>query len=338
METDSKEDYFLKSARDRAIQFIHNHHDLYGHFAILEFYPTYDGKKHKGWFYTYSCPFLHANVMYALINADVFKHKDLLKRAASFLFTFREPGDLWRFWKNSEALHPVYCGVDDTAVSSLALRKLDYTLNNHEILYSRITKSGAVLTWIIADLKLFFINPISFCWLKYNDRLAIPTEKQWQLLAHDDAEPSISANVLAYLGESDRTKTLVNYLINSWENDNAGNYVYYEKKIIFAYHLARAYKEGNKSLEAIKKSAVEFVESNLTQFVFAELLMAYLCISYFEGAPALINDIKSRITQEIMLRDAFTDNYPYITEKKRIYYGGAGVLTAAWFLEVTKDW
>ena len=327
-----------KTAREKARQFLLDHYDTYGHFAIFEYYPTFEIKKDKQWHYTYSSPFLHANVMYALMNADPKAFKEILKKGAAFLIGFKEPGDLWRFWNVNECEHPVFCGVDDTAISSIVLQKLNHQLKNTAILNSRIRKDGAVLTWIKPDLKLFLINPFAYLWMKYLDRYAASTINYWGWISYDDAEPSITANVLAYLGENEKTLPVLEYVINAWNNDSADNYMYYEKKIIFCFHLARAYKEGCKSLDVLKKSIAVHIENELNNFVFAELLMAYLSISYYEGEEILLKKIQHKILSEINSRDAFTDNYPYITAKNRVYFGGAGALTAAWFLEATNNW
>jgi hypothetical protein len=325
-------------AREKAGRFLLAHYETYKHFAIFEYYPSFETKKDKGWHYTFSSPFLHANVMYALLNGNFDLLDEILHKSVDFLLDFKEPGDLWRFWKVKEAEHPVFCGADDTAICSIVLEKLDHKLNNRKILYSIIRKDGAVLTWIKPDLRLLLLNPVAYFWLKYFDRLAMPQIDYWGWISFDDAEPSITANAVAYLGENEKTIPAINYLIRAWRNDRAENFMYYEKKIIFAYHIARAYKEGCKSLGVLKESIVSYIESESGNFVFAELLMAYLSLSYFEEVSPLILNLKSRIIAEIELRDAFADNYPYITAKNRVYYGGAGALTAAWFIEASADW
>lgn len=328
----------IKTAKGKAHQFLVDSYHKYGHFAIFEYYPTFEVKKDKGWHYTYSSPFLHANVMYALMNAGYDASHEIIRKGADFLVDFKEPGDLWRFWKVDECEHPVFCGVDDTAISSIVLQNLNHKLKNVDILNSRIRKDGAILTWIKPDLKLFLVNPFAYLWLKYFDRFATPTIKYWGWISYDDAEPSITANVLAYLGENEKTLPVLKYIINAWNNDKAGNYMYYEKKIVFCFHIARAYKEGSKGLEVLKKSIAASIANDLDSFVFAELLMAYLSVSYFKGDESLLLKLKDKIVSEINSRDAFADNYPYITAKNRVYFGGAGVLTAAWFLEVTNNW
>ena len=131
---------------------------------------------------------------------------------------------------------------------------------------------------------------------------------------------------------------VVQYLLDAWNHDKAEHYMYYEKRIVLAYHLARAYKEGCKSLGVLNPSICAYLSQELDNFVFAELLIAYLSVHYFEGDAALLQELQARITAEIKRRDAFMDHYPYITAKNRVYYGGAGALTAAWFIEASATW
>src|SRR5690606_15068365 len=151
-----------------------------------------------------------------------------------------EPGDLWRFWKIRDPEFPVECGTEDTAISSIVLEKLGYTLRNKRVLRTCISKSGAILTWIKADYKLLLLNPISFLWLKRFEKFSRKTIDA-KMFDYNDAEPVITATVLSYLKETRQTEIVVNYLLNNWNNNNFDVKQFYDKKIIFAFHIARAY-------------------------------------------------------------------------------------------------
>ncbi len=166
----------------------------------------------------------------------------------------------------------------------------------------------------------------------------MPILNYWKWITLDDTEPTIAANVLAYLGENEKTKQLIEYVIDGWNNDKKENYQHYDRKIILAYHISRAYKEGVNSLCELKESVFTFINNDLHDFSFPEILMSYLSIYYFDPKHPLLNKIISLIEKEIFEREAYKEPYPYTTEKKKVYYGGSGALTAAWFLEVTKDW
>lgn len=322
----------ITAAKERAIDYITQTSIEYGHFPIFEYYPSFEEKKHLGWHYTYPSPFLHANVMYALLNSGMGEKHELIQSNVKFLLDFKEYGDIWRFWKIDEAEHPVFCGVDDTAICSIVLEKLQYSLSNRKLLHSHILDNGSIRTWITAKEYLLKSNPLVFLLLKFRDKPVQDTmSRGW--IEYLDAEPSLTANVLMFLGENERTSIVLNYLIDAWKNETPEHYMFYEKRIIFAYHLSRAYKEGVRTLGEIKDSVFDFISNSYHNFKFAELLMAFITLEYFKIERDLKVIIAKKIVEKIDSSEIYLKPYPYITAKNRVYYGGAGVLTAAWFVE-----
>lgn len=326
----------ISSHRIKALNYISDVFDLYGHFPIYEHYPH----KSNDWIYTHPSPFIHANVMYSLLNSGNIVSERLLLDASKFLWGFREPGDIWRFWKNCQSTNPVLCGTEDTAISSIVLEKLGYKLKNKKIIFNRVRHDGAIFTWFLADKKLLMTNIVAFLALCYNDRPSRETIRK-KYMRIDDCEPTITATVVAYLGENEKTEITLNYLISSWKNwgiNYSGNLDYYDKKIVFVFHLARAFKEGCLKLEKLKDDILDFIEMEIENFEFAELLIAYLSLSYFKLNHYLLINLKHKIIYQIENGSPYFDNYKYISSNDRQYYGGSNVLTASWFLEVTNDW
>jgi hypothetical protein len=328
----------LNTARQKAFQYLEDCHEEYGHFPLFDFFPEFEEKKDRGWHYSYRSPFIHSSTLDALLNAGYDMSSNLVRNAVQVLLDFREPGDLWRFWNVNEAEYPTFSDVDETAISSFALKKANYQLNNQKILYSRIKKNGEIPTWINADLKILLTSPYVYFWLKYHNRKVSLILNDLKWIALDDVEPCIVANVLAYLGENEKTQPSINYVIKGWINDKKENYQHYDQKIILAFHISRAYKEGVKSLFQLKESIIAFITSSLSSFSFPEILMGYLSIYYFDKSHLQLDSLKKAITKNVCVRNAYQDPYPYTTEKKKIYYGGSGALTAAWFLEVLSYW
>lgn len=322
--------------REKAFQRINEMHEKYGHFPILEHYP----KKGSDWFYTHPSPFLHANVLYSLLNSGSIVPNTVIVGAGKFLWEFKEIGNIWRFWKNHESTNPVLCGTEDTAISSIVLEKLGYTLKNKEKLVNRIKTDGSLYTWIVADKKLLFNDVKAYLWLKYNDRPAKDTIQRGYM-SLIDSEPTITATVISYLGENEQTHKTINYLKSawdSWEKPFTGVYDYYEQKIVFAFHIARAYKEGCLTLKDLLHPIVEYIDKEYERFEFAELLIAYLSLTYYQCEHYLLDILKGKILSEISVREAYFDHYKYISSNDREYFGGSNVLTAAWFLETTNNW
>lgn len=328
----------ISEHRKKAYEYLKKIHHEYGHFPLLDYYPNYEAKKDRGWHFMYRSPFVHASVLDSLLNSGFEESNLLIKKAVNSLLEFREPGDLWRFWNVYEAEHPTFSDVDETSISSFALEKLGYKFKNKKILYSRIQRSGEVFTWINADWKVFRINPYVYFWLKIHNRKVMPILKNWKWITLYDAEPSIAANVVAYLGQNEKTEPIIEYVIRCWNNDRIENYQHYDRKIIFAYHVARAHNYGIESFYILNNSIKRFIIKNIDNFSFPDILLSYLSIYYFNRKDEFLDHVKQLIKNKIMKKNAIIEPYPYTTEKKNVYYGGGGCLTAAWFLEVTKDW
>lgn len=328
----------IESLRDSAFQYISSMHKKYGHFPMFDFYPNFEEKKNRGWHYMYRSPFIHCSTLDSLLNAGFDEDNELIREASRMLLEFREPGDLWRFWDVDEAEYPTFSDVDETSISSFALQKLGIELNNKEILYSRIKDTGEIPTWIYSDFRIFLINPKVYFWLLFKNKKVKPILNDYKWITLGDAEPTIAANVLAYLGENSKTKKMLKYVIQAWQNGSNDHFQHYDKEIIFAFHIARAFKEGVNSLIELKESLIHFIQDNLEEFSFPEILMGYLSIFYYDANHPFLKSICQKIENELLKSDIFMEPYPYTTEKKKIYYGGSGVLTSAWFLEVTKSW
>lgn len=308
-----------------------------GIFCTFEYYPNFELKKHLGWHITYPSPFIHANILYSLLNSE---DKDLINiasKGATFLLEHKENGDLWRFWKVDECQHPVPPDLDDTALVSTILKKLGYSLNNTQIIKNNILQNGNINTWVKANFKLLFTNPASYFFLKQSEKKTQNTFKA-EMFSWDDNELGVEANVLMYLGENENTKATINKCISEWKS-NKFNYQFYDKKIVITYHIARAYKEGIKSFEVLKNDILNYLMSEIDFFCFTELLYAYLINEYFNETDYLHRKIKERIINELLLNpNIIFEFYPYFTSKDRIFYAGSDMYTAVLFLEASKHW
>lgn len=327
----------LHEFRAEALDILRDGLRQYGHFPVLEYYPDYERRKHKGWHFTYASPFLHANVMYALLNAGYGGKDPLLQTAAVFLRRTKEPGDLWRFWDVDDSEHPIPCGVDDTALCSLVLTKLGDWLRNRPILTRNIRPDGSILTWIKPGPALLFTAPAAYFNLKRKDKKIVDA-LTFDMFDYGDAEPATAANVLAYLGDTVHTKNMAAYIGATWLPKTAEHYQFYDHPVAVAYQCARAFREGVVSLAALKMPILAYVAQEARNFVFTERLMAYLALAYYSGEERLKDELKNEILAELSAGKAFDEPYAYVTSKDRVYYGGGPCWTAALFLEASKEW
>ncbi len=325
--------YFV---RKEALQLIRSSLTEAGEIPTLEYFPHFEPKKHKGWHYTFPSPFIHANVMYSLLNSNHTEAVNFAKEMVPFLIQTKEPGDIWRFWKMDNCENPVPPDIDDTSICSFVLNKLGYPLNNKKLLQRNITSDGKFLTWIFPDTKMLFSN-LKLYFRLHGEKKTIQPTLTSGMLHHHDSEIGVTANALMYLGENDTTMPAIQRCISDW-NNNADAFNFYGEKIVVAYHIARAFKENVSAFRQLSESIENMIEKEAEGYVFAEQLLAYLTLSFFNKKGFLTDYLKTRILNHCMLHSDIFENYAYFTSKDRVFFAGSPALTASWFLEAAKDW
>jgi cytochrome P450 len=305
----------------------------YNEFPSFENYPKLNT---NDWFYTYSSPFIHSNVLYSLLNSNFDGKTELLEKAKNVIINKKETGDVWRFWNLDIARNAVPPDMDDTAMCTFVLKKMDVLLNNDKVFLNALSNNSEINTWIFPSINLLISNPKLFIKLVLESKKVKHTISS-KMLSYKDFEIGVSANVLLVLGENSRTKSTIEKIMKDWELD-LDNCNFYDKKIVTAFHIARAYKEGIKSFKSIETSMIKLIESNYKNYCFAELLLCGLILKYFESNCMMNEIISFEIINGIEKNEDIITHYPYFTSKDRNYYGGSRNLTAAWFLEYTNDW
>ncbi|MES2690355.1 MAG: cytochrome P450, partial [Bacteroidota bacterium] len=304
----------------------------YNEFPSFELYPKLDAGQ---WHYTYPSPFIHANVLYSLLHSTLKTDTDLIKKATDFLLHTKELADTWRFWKIDNCRNPVPPDVDDIAVCSFVLQQCGIESSNKPLLYNNIKPGGEILTWIKPSFSLL-VSDYALALKLYKQRKAIEPTIKGQMLSYSDSELGVMTNVLMYLGENERTAKTIEHCINTWRN-RSDHYFFYDKDIVIAYHIARAYRHGVTGFAVLADEMEAFIEKGLNEYSFAELNLAYLTLAYFNKTNKL-DDLKERIIVMTDQENFDFEQYPYFTSKDRNFYGGSSGLTAAWFLEVVNCW
>lgn len=304
----------------------------YNEFPSFELYPKLDAGQ---WHYTYPSPFIHANVLYSLLHSTLKTDTDLIKQATDFLLQTKELSDTWRFWKIDNCRNPVPLDVDDISVCSFVLEQCGVKMSNKPLLYHNIKPNGEILTWIKPSFSLF-VSDFALASSLYKQRKKIEPTIKAKMLSYADSELGVMTNVLMYLGENEKTARTIAHCINTWRN-RSDHYFFYDKDIVIAYHIARAYRHGVAGFGVLGDEMETFIENGLNEYGFAELNLAYLTLAYFKRTNKL-DDIKERIIVIIDRTDFDFEQYPYFTSKDRNFYGGSSGLTAAWFLEVVNCW
>lgn len=326
--------YNVALQRKKAISIIEKGMNENFEFPTFEFYPNHD-KSTQDWHTTYPSPFIHSNILYSLINSEAI-NENLIQNGVRFLLNAKEKGDVFRFWKLENSLNKVPPDIDDTAICSFVLEKMGHQINNKKTLLKNIKKDGRILTWILPSWNLFLTNPL-LCIKLLSEKKAVFNTVKSGMLHPSDNEIGVSANALMYLGENKKTQKAIDHCILTWEKDNDSHH-FYESKIVVAYHFARAYKEGITSFKNTSNSIEKLILKEKNSYCFAELLLSFLCLDYFNCNDLLKNEIKEQIIKKCNSDYTIFENYPYFTSKDRNYYAGSYCLTASWFLEASKYW
>jgi cytochrome P450 len=321
----------IQAAKQQAIDLLQDSIIKFGEFPSYENYPKLNENE---WHYTYPSPFIHANVLYSLLQTEVKNNPSIIKPAIDFLLQEKETGDVWRFWKVNVARNPVPPDVDDISICSFVLSKCGYRLNNKSLLQKNI-RNNVIHTWIKPSLWYAITYPALLLKLLTSKKAIAPTIKG-NMLNYNDSELGVMANVLMYLGEKEETEKVVNHCINLW-NTKADAHNFYDNDLIVAYHIARAYKNGVTGFGELTHSINQYIDDNLNKFSFAELNLAFLTLNYLKQSKNK-NKILTAIVNSICEPNFKFEHFRYFTSKDRNYYGGSACLTAAWFLEVTENW
>lgn len=304
----------------------------FGHFPTFELYPAIDPNR---WIYTIPSPFIHANVCLSLLNAAELD-ATLMEKAKSYLLSMKEVGDLWRFWELKQAQNNVPIDMDDTAICSHVLEKLGETIHNKSILTMLIKKDGRMLTWLFPSVRLARTNFRVFLRSLVTLHLIKPTLKAG-MIAKNDTEISVMANVCLYLGNTNNAQKIARFCIDSWQfKQSTGQF--YDNQLIDAFHVARAYANGVVAFEQLKPQINELIAMNYLIYEPMSLILAYLTLVHLNVSIELQLKIKRLILESENIEEKITKNYPYFTSKDRNFYAGSSVLSSAWFLEATKDW
>lgn len=317
----------LAGAKQQAEDLLRNALASYGEFPSFENYPNADPDR---WHYTYPSPFIHANVLYALLHTQLRDDKELIGQAAAFLDRQKEAGDIWRFWKADVCRNPVPPDVDDLAVCSFVLEKCNIRVANKKLLYGNIS-GNRLLTWIRPSLPLALRAP-GLCLNLLKTAGQVRPTIAGGMLDYADFELGVMANALMYLGENERTAPVIDKCIELWEQGNDSRN-FYDNDLVVAYHLSRACRNGISRFATLADSIEELVASRMQEWCFAEKNLAWLTLASL-GRTRHMPGLRQAIIHEVCDDGFAFTPFRYFTSKDRNFYGGSACLTAAWFLEV----
>lgn len=173
------------------------------------------------------------------------KVEKILTSVAGFLSYQVMRGGVWNYFTKWNPLFNYSpADADDTVFASYVLKSLgvDFPDNTQMLLGNRNSK-GLFYTWFVLRPKL---NTNVSYWKTMSRELKRPLKSILFWFKHEcgrnDIDAVVNANILFYLGLSDETEPIINYLLEIVASDSASsNDHWYKNPFTFYYFLSRNY-------------------------------------------------------------------------------------------------
>ncbi|TXI85345.1 MAG: hypothetical protein E6Q37_06630 [Crocinitomicaceae bacterium] len=277
-------------------------------------------------------PFLTANILYSLMCSNDVRFETIIERGQQFLISMGTSG-FWRFWPKNTQSDVVPFDLDDTAICSFVLKD-KITFDNRKVISRNVDKNGYFYTWLRPSFRFFVSHPSEFSLFIKSIFESFKTLFRKKLLGLSDKEPAVAANVLLYLGQSDKNKKCIEIIIKEVETQDF-ELQFYEDEICLYYHISRAYKNGISSFQKVSDIICNRIaervlhDSELTDL---HKVMAANVLLDFGG----FHDVSSLMIHSLIHSSKFPDKWEadtYFCGKQRIFQAGSPVLTAALLVE-----
>jgi len=197
-----------------------------------------------------SSPFPTALISYSLSFFSSEKAKEMLQKSCRFLLNEMESCGTWRYWTAQHEHHKhIPPDIDDIVCASMVLQQNGFSFpDNKELVLANRNRQQLLLTWIVPRFQFPLclnywrvvlpqcLNPVVlYIFWKMNES------------EPDDIDGVVNANALCYLGESEATQKIIQYLcsvINDGKEDSCDKW--HLSRFNFYYSLSRcAYKKIN---------------------------------------------------------------------------------------------
>jgi cytochrome P450 len=323
----------ISTIKCNAIEFIEK--SFFKSYSVTS-YEIYPNTADSIWLEARESPFIHANVLLSLNKSGMDFNNPLLYHLRNTLKNFVEKGKLWRFWTLQDSINNVPPDFDDMSVCSLVFEKEVNFRTPPKLFHLFQSKEGSIHTWLYPKIKLAFHYPSIF-WKLLREKKSINNTLSSNLLDYKDHELGVIANVLTYLGSNANTSRMIQWSINSVRLRKIKGQ-FYDDELVVYYHLSRAYSYGIVEFQELKSEIITRLKEFDSKTKFPELLLKYLILKNFQS-ELYLSETKLLILNVLGEKpDAYQMHFKYFTSKDRNYYCGSPLLTAAWFLEATKEW
>lgn len=321
----------LKVSVDKAIDFLLEEQLDYGEFKteICYKYKNSSGEILEEWTFD-SSPFITALVLYSTgFLEDDERVKRLKEYGLKFLITEMEEEGLWRYCSSkNENRFMLPPDLDDICCISHILKDNNVIFpENINIVLKNKNQQDIFYTWLFSTSK----GKI-YC-----------SNNAWSINQENDVCCVVNANILLYLGETEQTQKVVEYLTQIiLEGREKASTPFYNHKFSFYYMLSRAYFNGVSSLKLVEEAVIDrilYVQEPNGSFGNELLTSLAVCslLNYGHYSPQLSKAITFLIkNQQADGSWKRVPMYGYHTDKAT--YGSAELTTAFCIEALARYW
>jgi hypothetical protein len=270
-----------------------------------------------------SSPFPTALIAYSLGFSDSAKAGEMLDKAGRFFLAEMEGPGVWRYWTKRHQYHSIIPpDLDDTTCVSYVLRRRGISFPpNEKLIFANRNPKGLFYTWLTPRWP----PPLNFRYLSVVVRQWLNPVKLyyfWKLneSAPHDVDCVVNANVLFYVGESEGTRAVVEYLIDILRRGEEGCCdKWHLNRFTFHYVVARNFHAGVSAFEYVREEALSRIVSAANPDgsiggSALETALAVCALLYWKSSPPELE----RAVEFLLREQSATGDWP----RAALYYGG----------------
>jgi hypothetical protein len=184
--------------------------------------------------------FVTANILVPLTTIKSNVAIKLLHDGYSATIGNKNKHGLWQYFNDKNEAYFIPYETDTSSLFSYVARAINKPQNNENLFYEQINKDAHFNLWFLPAQISLFKHPlhkleIFLNWRKAQNRLAFINK----LVAKEDSEFCVSANVLLYVGLNQYSNGVVRNLTNTMNSNSPIPLLYYPHELIACYLFSR---------------------------------------------------------------------------------------------------
>ena len=289
-----------------------------------------------------SSPFPSALIAYSLGFSESESAREMLDKSLRFFLAEMEGRGVWRYWTRQHPYHStIPPDLDDIACISFLLRRQGIPFpDNSELILANRNRAGLFYTWLTPRWPP--PGNLRYLWVAFRQWLnPVKLYYFWKLneSARHDVDCVVNANVLFYVGASDATRAVVEYLIEiikRGEEDCCDKW--HLNRFTFYYVVSRNFHAGVSAFEPVREEVVARIvgaakpDGSIGGNAL-ETALAICALLYWRSTPPELD----RAVESLLRGQGAAGDWPrvaaYFGGPKKFYGWGSEELTTGFCLE-----